>query len=230
MTGTELITDTLTRLGDDPAQPAETYYNRGEVLVGLNQVYRLMCFLTLCLETTVTYALPAATPYSKMLTTYADWILPLRVRLSAGAKLRPNRADELAALDKSWSTTVGTPERYSLQGMDLLLIYKVPAAPTNLDIVYARTPVAIADSTGSTPELQLQYHQLLIDGATTLLRVKEGAQEWQKTLSGWDRYWDACMQLAAYVRARNKEKGYDRLPVELARFDRSKLMEMAKNG
>lgn len=229
MTGAELITDTQTRLGDDPTLPAETYYDRGEVLVGLNQVYRLMCFLTLCLETTVTYPLAGATPYSKMLTTYADWILPLRVRLTGGAKLRPNRAADLAALNASWPATVGTPERYSLQGMDLLLIYKQPAAETDLDIVYARTPVAIADSTVA-PELQIQYHQNLIDGATTLLRVKEGAQEWQKTLPNWDRYWSACMKLGGIVRARNKEKGYDRLPVELARFDRSKLMEMAKNG
>lgn len=229
MTGTELITVTLTRLGDDPTLPNETYYERGEVLTALNQLYRLMCFLTLCLETTVTYPLPGATPYSRMLATYADWILPLRVRLSGGAKLRPNRADEIAALDTSWSTTVGTPERYSLQGLDLLCIYKVPAAETDLDIVYAQVPPPLTDD-ASSPLLQIQYHQSLIDGAKVLLRVKEGAQEWKKTLVDWDRYWDACMQLGSYVRARNKEKGYDRLPVELARFDRSKLMEMAKNA
>lgn len=230
MTGSQLITDTLYRLGDDPNQPTETYYERGEVLTGLNQVYRLMCFLTLCLETTVTYALPAATPYSRMLASYADWILPLRVRMTGGAKLRPNRADEIAALDQSWSTTVGIPERYSLQGLDLLLIYKVPAGPTNLDIVYAQVPPPLTDSASSAPLLQVQYHQALIDGAIPLLRVKEGAQEWKKTLDKWDRYWEACMQLGNYVRARNKEKGYDRMPVELARFDRSKLMEMAKNA
>lgn len=230
MTGAELITDTQTRLGDDPTLPNETYYDRGEVLVALNQVYRLLAYLTLCLETTVTYALPGATPFSKMLQTYSDWILPLRVRLTGGVKLRPERLSEIAALDGSWSTSVGTPARYALEGFDLLCIHKVPASTTNLDIVYAQVPQPILDNT-SSPVLQIQYHQALMDGATTLLRTKEGAQEWQKTLPQWDRYWDACMKLGDQVRARNREKGYDRLPVELARFDRSKtLMEMPKNG
>lgn len=229
MTGADLITDTLLRLGDDPTLPNETYYTRHEVLVALNEVYRLMCFLTLCLETTATYRLPPGTPFSKMLLTYADWILPLRIRLTGGAKLKPNRLTEISALDATWSNTPGIPERYALLGFDLLCIYKVPIATTNIDIVYAQTPPLLTDDANNSPLLQTEYHQALIDGAIPLLRVKEGAQEWQKTLPLWDRYWDACMKLGAYVRARNKEKGYDRMPIELRRFDRSKLMEVA-NG
>ena len=228
MTGKELINDTTARLGDDVSQPTHSYYSRGEVLVALNQVYRLLCFLTLCLETTATYQLPGATPFSKMLLTYADWTLPLRIRLTSGAKLRPARLSEIAALDQNWTNTAGAPERYAILGFDLLCIYKVPAAATSIDIVYARSPQPLTDDTSNSPELQLEYHQSLIHGAIPLLRVKEGAQEWQKTLPLWDRYWDAAMKLAAYVRARNKEKGYDRMPAELARFDRSKLMEATR--
>jgi hypothetical protein len=230
MTGLELIDDLLARLGDDITQPQHTYYTRGEVLVALNQVYRLFCFLTLCLETQVTYPLPAATPFSKMLLTYGDWILPLRIRLTGGAKLRPSRLTDIAALDQGWSTTVGTPERYALLGFDLLCMYKSPAAPTNIDIVYAQVPVPLTDDASNSPLLPVEYHQSLIQGATPLLRVKEGAQEWKKTLPLWDRYWDAAKELAAQVRARNQEKGYDRYPLELQRFDRSKLLAMTKGG
>lgn len=224
MTGAQLITAITFRLGDDANLPSETYYDRGEVLVALNHVYRMMCFLTLCLETTVTYTLPANTAFVKMLPNYSDWILPLRIRLTGAAKIKPNRLSEIAALDSAWSTTTGTPERYALLGFDLLCVYKVPAANTNLDIVYAHTPAALQDD-GNSPLLQTEYHQALIDGAIPLLRAKEGGQEWQKTLPLWDRYWNATMKLANYVRARNKERGYDRMPFELQRFDRSRLME-----
>ena len=225
MTTAELISRTTTRLGDDPALPVG-YYSRSEILVALNQVYRMMAFFTLCLETTVTFSLQANTAYYKMLSTYADWILPLRIRLASGAKLRPCRLADLAALDASWSTTAGTPERYALEGFDLLAVYKRPTATTSTSIVYARTPVALALD-ADVPELQTEYHQALIDGAIPVLRSKEGAQEFSKVLPQWQRYMDAIQKLGGYVRARNKEQGYDYMPVELARFDKSKLMEVA---
>jgi hypothetical protein len=87
-------------------------------------------------------------------------------------------------------------------------------------------PTPLTDDVSNSPALPVEYHQSLIQGAIPLLRTKEGAQEWKKTLPLWDRYWDACRELAGQVRARNKEKGYDRFPLELARFDRSKLMEV----
>lgn len=222
MTTGTLISRVTTRLGDDISRPTETYYTRGEVLVAINQVYRMMVFFTLALETTVTYNLSAGAAHYRMLTTYADWILPLRIRLSSGAKLRPARVTELAALDASWSTTAGTPERYALLGFDLVCIYKRPTATTAVQIVYARTPAPLS-ADADVPELETKYHDSLIDGAITLLRIKEGAQEWQKTLGGWQRYMDAIAKLADYVRARNRAQGYDHLPVELARFDRSTL-------
>lgn len=225
MTLSELITRTTKRLGDDPASTA-VHYTRGEIIVALNQVYRLMCFLTLCLETTVTFTWPTNTAFLKMLGQYGDWILPLRIRIASGAKLLPNRFADLAALDASWSTTAGAKERYALGGFDLIGMYKVTSGSQSLQIVYARTPVPLA-ADADVPEIQTEYHQSLIDGAIPLLRIKEGASEWQKTLPGWDRYMDAIKKLSEYVRARNIEQGYDHLPFELARFDRSKLAEVA---
>ncbi len=228
MTNSEILDRTTVRLGD-VVGAANAHYTRGEILVAVNQVYRLMCFLTLTLETTVTFSLTAATPFFKMLDTYADWILPLRIR-SAGVKILPERLVDLAALDSSWSVTAGTPERYAVLGFDLLCLYKQPASDTPAEIVYARTPALLADD-ANEPETMVEYHQALIDGAIPLLRIKEGAQEWQKTLYLWDRYMDAVKDLADYVRHRNREQGYDFLPVELALFDRSKVpMEVIPNG
>lgn len=222
MTTADLISRTTKRLGDDPTTPANTYYTRGEILVALNQVYRMACFFTLCLETTVTYNFLTATAFYRMLTTYADWILPLRIRLVGGAKLRPNKVTELAALDASWSTTAGTPERYALLGFDLVCLYKRPAGTTAASIVYARTPTPLA-ADADVPELPPEYHESLVDGAVTLLRIKEGAQEFAKTLVNWARFMDAIAKLADYVRARNRAQGYDHEPIELARPDRSTL-------
>lgn len=225
MTTAELITRTTKRLGDDPTAMT-AHYTRGEILVAINQVYRLMCFLTLCLETNVPFVWPANTAFVKMLGEFGDWILPLRIRVASVAKLLPNRFEDLAALDASWSTTAGLPERYALGGFDLIGLYKVSNDVQNLQIVYARTPQPLVLDT-DTPELQTEYHQSLIDGAIPLLSIKEGAQEWSKTLGSWERYMDAIQKLGDYVRARNIEQGYDHLPFELARFDRSKLMEVA---
>lgn len=221
MTNGEILDRTTARLGD-AVGAAAAHYDRTEILVAVNQVYRLLCFLTLCLETTVTFTLTGGESFHKMLETYGDWILPLRVRV-AGAKIFPNRLAEIAALDSSWSTTVGAPERYALLGFDLLCIYKQPATDTSSQIVYARTPIALSADT-DVPEIQEEYHQALIDGAIPLLRIKEGAQEWQKTLVSWTRYMQAIQKLGDYVRARNRELGYDHMPFELSRFDQSKVM------
>ncbi len=222
MTNAEILDRCTVRLGDSLGGG---HYTRGEILVAVNQVYRLMCFLTLCLETTEPFTLTTGDAFHKMLDTFGDWILPLRIRLSSGQKLFANRLVDLAALDSSWSATGGTPERYALLGFDLLCVYKVPTFDVVAQVVYARTPAPLADDSGE-PETQEEYHQSLIDGAVSFLRVKEGAQEWQKTLPSWDRYMSACNKLASYVRARNKELGYDHMPFELARFDKSKVLEV----
>ncbi len=163
-----------------------------------------------------------------MLTTYPDWILPLRIRVTGGAKLAPCTLAQLAALNRSWRKTTGVPERYSANGFDLLSLYKQPTSATSLDITYARSAVALVNSS-DVPEIPTEHHPALIDGAIPILRAKEGGQEWQKVLPNWDRFLAAAKKMGDYVRARNQERGYDRMPMELARFDSSSLLKGMAN-
>lgn len=221
----ELQTRLLTRLGDDPtASQDQQYYTHAEALVWLNAAQRLFCMLSLCLETTATFDLRLdGTAFYHMLNYFGDWILPLRVRVTGGLKLRPARLADLAALDSQWGLAAGVPIKYALTGFDLMAVYKQPAASTSLDITYARCPAPLILPT-DVPEIPPQYHPLLIDGAIPIMRAKEGAQELQKVVALWARYLDGAQKLGDYIRARNREQGYDYLPIELARFDRSRMM------
>lgn len=223
MTTAELINDTLIDLGDDPTQPT-MYYGAGEVLAALNAIQRLFVLLTLCLETTATFALATdGTSSYQLMSTFADWLVPLRIRLAGGAKLMPSTLADLAALDDSWRLTRGVPSRYAINGFGLLSTYAQPTAATSLSMTYARCPLAM--TTGQDPEIPAQYHPNLKDGAIPYLRCKEGAQEWQKTLPSWDRFISSAKQFAGQIRARNRELGYDTLPAEIERYDLSRLMK-----
>ncbi len=223
----------LERLGDAVGGQS-SYYDPTEVGRALNCLQNLFAFLTLCFETTATFSLLTnGTASYNMLATYPDWILPLRIRLHGGAKLKTSRLNDLAALDQSWRAAAGTPQRYSSNGFDFLSFYKQPTTSTSVDITYAQTPAQLPSpvlSPSTTPSIPVEYHQALIDGAIPLLRAKEGGDEWQKTLPGWDRYMAAVNKMATYVRNRNIEQGYDRMPPELVRFDMSGLTNQVANG
>ncbi len=193
MVAADLQNRVLERLGDDPA--VDQYYTPAEVLTALNQCQRMFVLFTLCLETTATLSLGGGLAFYYMLSKFADWLLPLRIRNALGAKVRPVRLSDLAALDASWSVQSGTPVKYALLGFDLLALYKQDSS--TITITYAR------------------------------LRVKEGAQEWQKTLFQWDRFLDGIDECADKVRARNKEQAYDYMPVELKRADLSRVLKKA---
>src|SRR5712691_634552 len=225
MVAADLQNRVLERLGDDPAvDQSLMHYTPAEVLTALNQCQRMFVLFTLCLETTATLSLGGGLAFYYMLSKFADWLLPLRIRNALGAKVRPVRLSDLAALDASWSVQSGTPVKYALLGFDLLALYKQDSS--TITITYARGPNAMVNANDS-PEIPIRYHPLLIDGAVPLLRVKEGAQEWQKTLFQWDRWMDAIEECADKVRARNKEQAYDYFPVELKRVDRSKVLQKA---
>jgi hypothetical protein len=204
----------------------QRHYTYDEVRVALNSVERLFVLLTLCLETTASFALdPVGVPaFYRLLNTFSDWLLPLRIRIVGGAKLKVSNIAELAALDSKWTASAGTPTRYSMTGFDLLGVYQQPTVATSLSITYARCPV-LMQLDADVPEIPDRYHNNLIDGAIPLLRAKEGASEWQKVLPLWDRYLDAATELSEKVRARNREQGYDHSPFELKLFDRSTLLK-----
>lgn len=225
MTFAELKIRTASRLGEPSDTTLQQYYTPAEIGVAINAVNRLFCLLSLCLETTGTLTLSTdGRPYYRMLNVFADWLLPLRVRITGGAKVKPSRESDLGALSLSWKATSGVPERYVVTGFDLFGIYKQPTVATTLDVTYARCPAFLQNDT-DVPEIDGEYHPELINGAIPLLRTKEGAQEWQKVLPLWDRYMAAAKKEADYVRARAIEQGYDRMPFELEQFDSSVYLE-----
>lgn len=220
----DMQTRLLERLGENPSAPA--FYTVRETVAWLNAAQRFMVLLTLCLEATATVVLTGA--FQSMLGQFPDWLLPLRIRV-AGVKLKPSRFSDLAALDTAWSASPGPAVRYAHVGFDFLGLYQQPGGGASCQVTYARCPAALASS-GDVPEVPPEYHPALIEGAIPLLRAKEGGQEWKKVLADWDKFMDACQQLGERVRARNVEQGFDRMPVELARFDRSKMLMEAAGG
>lgn len=218
----DLQARTLDRVGEDPNSPV--FYTAADATAWLNAANRLFVLLTLCLESTGSLTIAANQAFYSVMGTFSDWLLPLRVRISGGAKLQPSRLADMAAANNAWSITQGPAERYALLGLDLLAIYKQQAA--TLSITYARCPATMANP-GDSPESPAEFHPLLIDGAIPMMRAREGGQDWQKVMPMWNRFLDGAQQLGDYVRERNKEQGYDHLPVELRRFDRSKLLAKA---
>lgn len=225
----ELQRRIIDRVGDNPdVDPSLMHYGPTEVLAALNQCQRLFCLVTLCLETTADFGLTGLPRY-QMLNQFADWIAPLRLRNALGNKIRPCRLADLAALDRSWAAHAGTPTRYARTGFDLLSFYQQNTS--TIPMTYARSAVELLSTypadNGQAPEIPARYHPALIDGAIPILRVKEGMQEWQKVLPQWDRFIEAIQELAGVVRARNIEQGFDSIPVEIKRYDRSRMLQKA---
>lgn len=150
--------------------------------------------------------------------TYASRPAPAR------PKLRPARLADLAALNPAWIATPGTPERYATAGFDHLFLDKQPATSgTVLLVTYARSPLPLTGD-GQTPEIPAADHLALADFATAWLRLPEGGQELGKAAVYLGRFVDAARQRAAAVRARSIAARYDKLPLELERFDVSRLV------
>lgn len=230
MTASDLQDRLLERLGD--TQSGEYvqvgYYTPTEALNWINAAQRLMVLLTLCLETTGSLVLGAGDAWYSMLSQYSDWMLPLRVRVTGGgAKLLPSRLSDLAALDAVWSVSPGVPARYALLGFDLFAVYQQPLEEMSLDITYARCPDPLVGP-NDLPEVPLAYQPALLSGAIPLLRVKEGGGELEKVLPLWDEFMEACGKLGEYVRNRNIEQGYDRMPFEIPKYDQSARARLMK--
>jgi hypothetical protein len=204
-----------------------TYYSLQEVTNALNEAQGFFVLLTLCLETTAAFALAAGTTFYHMRSTFEDWILPLRVTAITGQKIFPSELEDLDSLDSSWQASPlpagAQPARYASLGFDFFAIYQQPAAAgTSVNITYAQQPTLMIAAT-DTPQIYQEYHPALVDYAIYKVRQKEGAQEFAKTLGYFNRFLDEAQRMADYVRARNIGGGYDILPFELRRFDRSKI-------
>lgn len=209
------------------------YYPKAEIIARLNEAQRFFILLTLGLEITSPWVVPAFVPgtpntFFPMLTVFADWIVPLRITTQAGAKIRPARAEDLACLNPQWVASVGTVARYTMQGAALVGLYQQPNAATTLNVTYARAPVTLVHDT-DVPESPAEYHPKLVDYAVYGMRQGEGAQEFEKALPLFDSFIQGAIHYGNYVRSRNLGSRYDKVPFELEKCDRSQLLKLRKD-
>ncbi|HTB10941.1 MAG TPA: hypothetical protein VK752_05195 [Bryobacteraceae bacterium] len=221
MTALDMVDRCQQRLHEDPAVTTPVYYPYPEVLSALNRAQRMFVLLTLCLETTVTFDEDGSTFYN-MRTSYEDWLLPLRVSTLAGVRVRPARLADLDALDSQWQANVAPTKRYAALGFDFFVCYPQQSGMA-LVITYAQAPPALVNPT-DVPVIPEDYHPALPDFAIPWLRLKEGGQEFQKSLPYLKRFFAEADREAEYVRQRNIAARYDNLPFELRRLDRSKFL------
>jgi hypothetical protein len=221
MTLGQLRTRTLRRLDEDPAAPVT--YTAAEVDAALNEGQQLFVLLTLCLEKTVTFP-PDGSGFHRMLQTYPDWLVPLRIARN-GVKVKPARLAELDALDGRWSIAAGEPERYAMQGFDLLSLSS--AGQAALTITYAHAPAVMALD-ADAPQIPGEFHALLIEYALYRVRVKLGAQEFAGGLRHLAVFLDGASKFGKFTRARAAGLQYDVLPFELRFPELSKLIGAGK--
>lgn len=205
-------------------------YPAAEIVAALNEAQRLFCLLTLGLETTQSWAVPAATTFHHMLSVFPNWLVCLRMSDATGKKVRPAGIAALDGLDSGWRSAVGDPVRYCALGVDLVALYRQPAAiGTTLQVTYARAPLAMA-ADADVPEIPEKCHQDLVDYAIYRVRQVEGGQEFQKTLKHLASFFEGAERHAERVRTRSVGLGYDKKPFELRRFDWRTLLKLARRG
>jgi hypothetical protein len=202
-----------------------TFYPSAEITNAINEAYRFFVLLTLGLEKTSSWNVTAATTFFRMLTVFPDWIVPLRITDANGKKVRPARLEELSALNESWIASPGNVARYVATGVDLLAVYQQPAGGATLSVTYAYCPPLLV-SDADVPLIPAEYHPVLAKYAIYRLRQGEGLQEFAKTLPLFDDYMAAATKYGNWIRARNLAGRYDKLPLELEKFDRSRLMKL----
>ena len=186
-------------------------------LGALNEAQRLFALLTLSLEKTATFSLPANTFSSQILPQLPDFILVRRIFNSLGAQLRPVTIAQLAALDSTWQLTTGTPTRYVTRGFNWIGVYPQPEADDTLSMVYARAPLALTGN-DSIPEIRSVSHIALVNFAAWALRQPEGAQEFAKFAAYQADFMAEAKKVADLVRERNRDSGFETVePFELTR-------------
>jgi|SRR5579863_6776811 len=213
-----------------------TFYPTGEITGALNEAYRFFVLLTLGLEKTTAWNVQAATTYFHMLQLsqsgnplFPDWICPLRLTTSTGAKVRPARLEDLNCLDSQWPSSPGAPVRYCHSGADFLALYQQPALTgTTLQVTYCRGPVILVNA-GDTPEIPAEYHPRLVDYGIYRCRQVEGAQQFEKALAYLKDFFEGAKHYAAYVRSRNLGSRYDKVPFEIETYDMSKLLKLRRD-
>ena len=206
------------QIDDDATSPVSVA--TGEVLAAINEGQALAALLTLCFETTANFTLTSACFYQPR-TALTDFLAPLRFTLG-GSRIRPATIAEAEAENPAWQATAGAAARYVCLGFNFLIV--TPQQAGTARMTYARTPTVLTSS-GSTPELLEAYHQSLVDYGVYRVRLKEGSQGLERGLRRLNLFLDDMTRLGDWVRARSAAARYDVTPFELAKFDRSRLID-----
>ncbi len=213
----EMVTELWRMLDDDG-----TYYTRLEVWHAVNAAQRLFCFLTLCLERTVTFTLTNGQTFYEIDEQVADFYAPLRVTYG-GVRLTPDTIHNLDLRNRRWRNQVGDPVRYAQEGVNLLAITPQPATGSNsLQLTYAAEPAELI-SDMDAPEIPPDQQLHLLDFAYYWLRLKEGGEELQTAVPYLQRFLDAAQKYQSFARAKARGQNYDRRPIQLSTVDRSRF-------
>lgn len=220
MTGPELNSRLLKRLGEDPALPR--FFTSAHAYAALNEAQQFFVLLTLCLEAEVT--LPVSGFELDARTTAANWLVCLALRRSDGTKIQPATLGAMAARDPFWQSSTGAIQRYATAGFSTLFVS--PWGVTNVTATYARGPVLISASVD--PEIPEEYQPCLLDYAQVRLRLHQGAQLLAADMPLLNSFMEAVTKCAAYVRARSLDLRYDVLPPEVKMPDWSRVLGKPK--
>lgn len=210
MTFGELKTEVLREAGENPALPR--FWTATEAGNAINRAQSVAAWLTLCFEADGTLAHPGGFTAVAPGATFADWILPLRVRVS-GLRLMPGSFEQFRAENPLWPSLPSGVARYAMEGWNQMWVYPRPAAAITLEVRRARSPIVMTLD-ANVPELAGEYHGALVDYAVFALRAKEGASEFAKVLPRLRRFLEAMASLAGQVRRRAIAQNYDVLPSE----------------
>lgn len=97
--------------------------------------------------------------------------------------LRYVSMDSINAQD-DWFGQRGPLQSYTLHGRFLLILYKRPEADRTITLVFRAIPTAFSVATmGESPAFAAVWHPLIVDVATALLLIKEGATQVEKARS-----------------------------------------------
>jgi hypothetical protein len=202
----------LTRLGDNG-----TYYPG--VLDAINEAQRLFCLVSLCLETSETFPLAANTALYNVLPALSGFVLARRIYYG-GRLLRPASLAQLEAVEANWQSSLGTPARYALCGLDFLAVYPQTSTASQLTIVHVRPPVPLVNLS-DVPEIRPASHWALASYAAWAVRQVEGGQEFAKFQTYFDEFMAEAQIVAGLVRQRTRDSGLEvAMPFELTRTKR----------
>src|SRR5580700_3176279 len=172
------LSDMVTRVSQRLAEGSgPVFYPMSEIIAALNEGSRTFALLTLGLEVTAEWSIPAATTWFHMLDYLTNWIAPLRLLSAAGTKIRPSRVEDLNALDAGWTARPAAadnpPTRYAWLGADLVALYAQPPAEGVLAFVtYARAALPLVSDT-DVWEFPVEYHPELVNYGIYRLRQVE---------------------------------------------------------